>query len=146
MQTDLESAPAENATPAPLHRSQKRVLVVEDARCMQKLLAVLLGEMHFSVDVADDGRKACQKAMQSIESNWPYDLILMDVMMPQMSGLEAVRWLRERQWTGPVVAVSAFASDDDHQKFLVAGYDGYVTKPLTREGLQEAVHEFMKQE
>jgi len=121
--------------------SQKRsyrILVAEDNPTNQKLVVTLLGQRGHQVVVVSDGRQAVAQAAEQ-----PFDLILMDVQMPGMSGLEATAAIRQRERsTGtrvPIVALTAHALTSDRERCLAAGMDGYVSKPLRAQELFAAV-------
>jgi CheY-like chemotaxis protein len=128
-----EASAKEGASPKP----HGRVLVVEDARCVQMQVGAILRKMCIGVEMADNGQVACDKAMKSKAEGMSYDLILMDMQMPKMNGRQAARWLRDHGWDGPIVAVSIHASEKDHEEFLAAGCNGYVAKPVTEATLRE---------
>lgn len=102
------------------------VLIVEDEPEMAKLLSRGLEEEQFEVTVARDGRSALE--MSSVE---PYDVILLDVMLPRMSGIEVARQLREREQETPVLMLTARDSLHDIVKGLDSGADDYLTKPFS---------------
>jgi signal transduction histidine kinase/ActR/RegA family two-component response regulator len=109
-----------------------RVLLVEDNRINQQVAGELLAALGVTVDVASDGTEAVEKT-----TALPYDLVLMDVQMPVMDGLEATRRIRAGGLTSlPVVGVTAnaFVSDRDH--CLAAGMNDFVAKPVTRAKLE----------
>jgi CheY-like chemotaxis protein len=93
--------------------------------------------MGYRADVAGDGLEAIAAIEGSV-----YDLVLMDVQMPQLDGLEATRRIR-RRWpgtTGPrIVAMTANAMEGDREMCLAAGMDDYVSKPIRPESLNEAL-------
>jgi CheY-like chemotaxis protein len=124
---------AEVATPSPL-----RVLLVEDNPVNQKVAAMLLRKRGHHVHLANDGIEA----LEAIERG-PFDVVLMDIQMPRMGGLEATGLIRERERaTGghlPIVALTALAMRGDAEKFLEAGMDGYVTKPIAASDLLQAL-------
>jgi two-component system, sensor histidine kinase and response regulator len=120
-----------------------RLLVAEDARCAQLALGLLLRKMNLDADMTDNGRTACEMAMQSQADGHPYDLILMDVQMPKMNGKQAMNWLRDNGWQGPIVAVSVHATDRDHDDFLRAGCDDYLAKPVTESSLQDILSMYL---
>ena len=84
--------------PPPLHG---RVLCAEDDVEVHALMKFLLKGMNLDVDMAKNGRVACEMAERSKAEGIPYDLILMDIQMPEMNGYEATRLLRRRGWRGP---------------------------------------------
>ncbi len=119
-----------------------RILVAEDNRVNQRVAVHLLEKMGHTVVVAENGRlaiDACQR-----ES---FDLILMDVQMPEMSGFEATAIIRERErGTGrhvPIVALTAHAMKGDREKCLEQGMDEYLSKPLYAEALVSTVTELL---
>jgi len=112
-----------------------RILLAEDVPDVQRVVARTLREANLEVDVAEDGRVACEKAAQSRAEGRPYDLILMDIQMPVMDGFEATRQLRREGWQGPIVAFTAHAMVGDRQKCLAAGCDDYIAKPNYAEEL-----------
>jgi CheY-like chemotaxis protein len=135
---DNESLNVDNSRP------KKRLLVVDDARCIQKIIVAFLGRMHLDAEMAENGYMACQMAMRSLEKGEPYDLILMDMQMPQMNGRDAVRWLREKNWLGPILAVSVYTAEENHEDFAKIGCNGSVAKPVTEQGLRQAISEYLK--
>ena len=91
--------------------------------------------MNLDVEIAEDGRLACDMAAKSHSEGKPFELILMDVQMPKMNGYEATQWLRQHDWKGPIVALTAHAVLGDREKCLAAGCDDYIVKPITAKGL-----------
>ena len=106
-----------------------RILVAEDNPTNQKLVVTLLEQRGYETVLAADGRQAVERAAEQA-----FDLILMDVQMPELSGLEATAAIRQReQGSGtrvPIVALTAHAMTGDRERCLAAGMDGYVSKPL----------------
>lgn len=107
----------------------KRVLVAEDDEDSQALIRVVLGKFGFSVAIAHTGREAVRMIG---EAGQPYDLVLMDIRMPDMGGLEATRLIREKHPIEvlPIVALSANVFEEDRQKSLNAGMNEHLLKPL----------------
>ena len=120
--------------------SALRVLLVEDNDVNQELAVSLLTQEGHEVEVAHDGAQAVQQATRG---DSPYDLILMDMQMPVMDGLEATRRIRahERQTREHVriVAMTANAMPGDRERCLAAGMDDYLTKPIDIEALRAAL-------
>jgi len=99
--------------------------------------------MNLDSETADNGRIACDKAMRSINEHAPYDLILMDIQMPQMNGFAAAQWLREHGWDGPILALTALSTDEQRQSSLNAGCSGHISKPVTEDNLREAISPYL---
>jgi signal transduction histidine kinase/DNA-binding response OmpR family regulator len=127
------AAPATAPATTPL-----RILLAEDNAVNQKLAVRLLEKQGHQVVVAPDGREA----VRAVEGQ-PFDLVLMDVQMPGMNGLEAAAAIREREKaTGghvPIIALTAHAMKGDREGCLAAGMDDYLSKPLQARELYEAI-------
>jgi heavy metal response regulator len=102
-----------------------RILVVEDEKKVASFIKRGLEEEEFTVDVAYDGEEGLDLA----ESN-PYSLIIMDLMLPKMGGLEVIRQLREKEVSVPVLCLTAKDAVDDIVAGLDSGSDDYLTKPF----------------
>jgi two-component system, sensor histidine kinase and response regulator len=103
----------------------RRVLVAEDNPLNQALVNELLAIVGLTVELANDGAQAVQLALSR-----PYDLILMDVNMPEVDGLSATRTIRGAGQHLPIVAVSANASREGRESCLAAGMNDHLTKPV----------------
>jgi len=114
------------------------ILLAEDNPVNQKVAMRLLQSRGHSVTVAGNGREAV-----AIAADRPFDIILMDVQMPEMDGIEATHRIREAQGISgvyvPIVAMTACTMAGDREKCLQAGMDGYVTKPINRAELIRTV-------
>jgi len=124
-------------------KKQGRVLVAEDAHCIQMILGAILRKMNMRVDMADNGQAACDKAMASLAEGQPYDIILMDMQMPKMNGCQAARWLRDHQWEGPIIAVSIHSTDREHEEFKKAGFNDFLSKPVNESDLKQVLNPFL---
>ena len=120
-----------------------RVLVVEDNAVNQRLATRLLEKRGHRVTVTANGREA----VESVEKH-AYDLILMDVQMPEMDGLEATAVIREREKRKgshiPIIALTAHAMKGDRERCLAAGMDGYLTKPIRSQELDEVLETYLE--
>ena len=135
----LPPAAAVRIPPPPLAKGRSlRLLVAEDNLVNQKLAIRLLQKLGHRVVLAGNGVEAVAQWRQS-----PYDLIFMDVQMPEMDGFEATRRIREQERSSgahvPIVAMTAYALSGDRERCLAAGMDGYVAKPVSVEALQQAI-------
>ena len=119
-------------------RGPLRVLLVEDNDVNQELIGRLLANWEYTVRTAGNGREA----LKALETE-PFDLVLMDVRMPEMDGYEATRAIRhQEQKTGkhlPIVALTAHAMPADRQQCLQAGMDAYASKPINDNELTQAI-------
>ena len=111
-----------------------KVLVAEDNPSNQKLIAILLQKMGLEVTLADDGLEAVEKCDAET-----FDVILMDMQMPNLNGYDATRQLRSQGVKTPIIAVTANAMTGDEQKCMDVGCDGYLSKPIDRNKLDELV-------
>ncbi len=112
-----------------------RVLLVEDEVDVQRLMALVLTQWGLDVDRADDGRAAYAQAAESLAEDNPYDLILMDIQLPELDGYEVTRMLRRDGFDGPILALTAHAMTGDREKCLDCGCDDYLAKPVSPAGL-----------
>jgi signal transduction histidine kinase/CheY-like chemotaxis protein/HPt (histidine-containing phosphotransfer) domain-containing protein len=126
----------------PLHG---RVLLAEDVPDVYVVIRQILQKMNLEVEIAEDGRMACEMAETSKTEGKPFDLILMDIQMPKRNGYEATRRLRQHGWKGPIVALTAHALVGDREKCLAAGCDDYIAKPITAKGLRDVLTRYLGQ-
>lgn len=141
----VEEAPAgKDMAPKDLELSKTedlpglKILVAEDVRLNQKLATQLLVKLGHEVTLADDG----QQAVEAFDRQ-EFDLILMDVQMPGLDGLEATRIIRKQEKNKPgrtpIIALTAHAMESDRQRCLAAGMDSYLSKPLQLDALKAAL-------
>jgi two-component system sensor histidine kinase/response regulator len=133
----------EKETPVPKSAQNQqmqplKILVAEDTPFNQKFITRLLGRWGHTTIIVGDGRKAVTAVTEDI-----YDLILMDVQMPEMDGFEAtakIRELEDKKGTHtPIIAMTAHAMKGDRERCLDAGMDDYVPKPISSEALLNAI-------
>jgi len=138
-----ETAKAKNTiitrhTLAEIGRKKNRLLLAEDNLINQKVAVRILEKMGYSVVPVLNGREA----IESLAVN-EYDLILMDVQMPEMDGFEATKKIRQDEAKAgshiPIIAMTAHAMKGDRERCLAAGMDDYVSKPIQRDDLEKAL-------
>ena len=125
----------------PVHR----VLLVEDTPINQTLETILLNRMGYEVTLANNGLEA----VEAFRSN-AFELILMDIQMPEMGGVEAAQLIREIENTEnrlptPIIAVTANALKGDRENYLASSMDGYVSKPVSIEALKSEIQRLSPQ-
>src|SRR5580658_5590285 len=138
-QGSADSAPDFIAGYSPQATSRKlRVLVAEDNPVNQKVILRMLEKMGHVPTIAANGQEAL-----SVLASESFDLVFMDVQMPEMDGLTATRSIREREkQTGlhlPIIAMTAHAMKGDEELCLAAGMDGYIAKPVSGNRIEEAI-------
>jgi two-component system cell cycle response regulator DivK len=122
---------------------RRRILIVEDHPLNMKLLRDLLGAHGYETLETGDGLEALNLARQSRP-----DLILMDLQLPDVSGLEVTRWLRQDSGTRniPIIAVTAFAMREDEKRALDSGCDAYIAKPISIRRVLDTVAAFLRKD
>lgn len=120
-----------------------KVLVVEDNELNMRLFCDLLGAYGFTTFQCRDGAKAVEIARKELP-----DLIIMDIQLPEVSGLDITRWLKDDKKVAhiPVLAVTAFAMRADEQRVREAGCEGYLSKPIQIASFIRAVEALMPKE
>ena len=116
-----------------------RILVVEDERKVARLIQKGLEEEQYGVDVALDGEHGL-----SMSETQPYDLYIVDVMLPKMNGMELVKVLRDREQKAPILMLTAKATIEDKVAGLDSGADDYLTKPFAFEELLARVRSLLR--
>ena len=115
------------------------ILLAEDNPDNQKLIAMHLKKMGASVQIVGNGKLALEEALKT-----QYDLIFMDMQMPVLDGVEAVKLLRKENYEGPVVALTANAMKEDRNKCLDAGCNDFITKPINKEQLYTVTARYLE--
>jgi two-component system sensor histidine kinase/response regulator len=126
---------------APRPEGKARILLVEDDDVNQKVVLRILQKNGFQADLAVDGRRAVDAVLKN-----HYDLVLMDVQMPRMDGLEATAQIRFREGSSrhtPIIGLTANALSSDRERCLGAGMDDYLSKPVSNERLRTAISQWV---
>jgi len=138
---DFDGADRQEIKPTPSIQEayyKGSVLLVEDTIENQQLLGMYLRKLGATVSIAGNGQEAVKLAVAH-----PFDLILMDMQMPIMNGLDATVCLRECGYTRPIVALTANVTGDDHARCTDAGCDGFLTKPIERARFIQVVSSYL---
>jgi CheY-like chemotaxis protein len=109
-----------------------KVLVVEDNPLNMELVLEILEAHHIVADKAENGEEAIEKMEKE-----NYDLILMDIELPGKDGVEVTKIIKQKHKKTPVIALTSYAMKGDKERFLAAGFDEYMSKPID-------ISEFMK--
>lgn len=119
---------------------EARVLVVDDSADNRMLIGAMLKKAGIQLDMAENGVAGVKKALSK-----DYDLVLMDIQMPEMDGYEAVKTLTEKGYDVPIVALTAHAMKGDRERCLNAGFTDYICKPVTRQALLECLGRYTRE-
>lgn len=114
------------------------ILLAEDGLDNQRLISAYIERTGATVTVVDDGEKAVERAMSE-----DYDLVLMDMQMPKMGGLDATSLLRQASYTKPIVAFTANVMKQDVEEYKAAGCNGYLSKPIDRTKFYEILAQYL---
>jgi two-component system, sensor histidine kinase len=133
---------SKNLVSPPVTNNQGKILIVDDNKVNQMLISAFLEKFGFGFNIAGSGQEAIEMALAE-----SYKVILMDIRMPGMDGMETTRMLHEQQSDGlktPVVALTAHAIEGSRQACIDAGMSGFVTKPIDPRSLLAAITEHLK--
>jgi len=119
----------------------KKVLIVEDNELNMKLFSDLLDAHGFETEQAREGLKAI-----SIAKTFKPDLILMDIQLPEVSGLEVTKWIKDDKSLSdiPIIAVTAFAMRGDEKRIRDGGCEAYISKPINVSSFLATIRKFVK--
>lgn len=120
------------------HTNALNILIAEDDKINQLVISKMLKEKTHKVDIVNNGLEVLKAYEQKA-----YDVILMDINMPEMNGIDATKKIREKEGDGnhiPIIALTAYALKGDKEKFLSNGMDEYVSKPVIMEELLKVIH------
>jgi signal transduction histidine kinase/DNA-binding response OmpR family regulator len=138
LQSDAKEKPSALHPLLTVDGNVPHALVAEDVPANQLVSRMLLQSFGCHVDMANDGVEAV-----AAFKNRNYDFVLMDISMPRLDGIAATAQIRSLNTTVPIVGLTAFAFDDEKQRFLEAGMDEVVSKPVIREDLYKAVRDVL---
>ena len=121
---------------------KEKILIVEDNPLNMKLLEMVLRAKSYTLLKATDGEEALDMAMREQP-----DLIIMDIQLPKMNGLEVARRLRETPAFShtPIIAITAYAMKGDKERVIESGCDAYLSKPISTRELPEMIAEMLLQ-
>ncbi|TPV60833.1 response regulator [Aestuariibacter sp. GS-14] len=139
---DLEAP--QRATPVSIRKDlYGNVLIVDDLRDIRRLTGSLVGTTQASVQYAKNGLEALEKIQESQTANTPFDLVLMDIHMPVMNGIDCLKALRSEGIFTPVVAVTAASRKGLRESLLEQGFDNVIAKPIDRQALSDVLIRYL---
>jgi len=123
----------------------KRILLVEDDAPTRRSLSILLNGAGYSVEEAKDGLEAREKLFASRNNSCPFDLLLTDIFMPRMSGLELIDEIQKQRLALPVLVITAFGDDRMEAQLLRRGCPDLLNKPFGHNELLERVDQALRE-
>ena len=127
--------------PAPLRDA--RLLLAEDGPDNQRIVSAILQRAGAHVALVENGQLACELILGEQSAGNPFDVVLMDMQMPVLDGYSATVRLRDAGYRGPIVALTAHAMTGDRERYLEAGCDDFLTKPIDRARLVDTVARYL---
>lgn len=137
------SAPAARNTPEMNLHVSGRVLIVDDLRELRRLTGHLVSQCHAQVAYAENGVKALEAVLIAEQEGHPFHLVLMDIHMPVMNGIDALKALRKHNCQTAVVAITAASRKGLRQSLLDEGFDGVLGKPIEKNALMEVLDQYL---
>ena len=119
---------------------QEKILVVDDEPSIRKYLQTLLEVDGFEVETVNSGREAIKRIGDGMRP----DFVILDVLMPEMSGIEATRWIKDQNPVIKIILLSSEVSKEFISDGMKMGIDGYLLKDCSKEMLFEAIHTVMR--
>lgn len=114
-----------------------KLLLVEDSLDSQFIIAHFLKVSGVNLKIVNNGKECVDSALSE-----DFDLIMLDLEMPLMSGFEAIKILNERDYKVPIIALTAHATSEDRIKCLKAGFKDHLSKPVNRQSLLKVIHDW----
>jgi CheY-like chemotaxis protein len=142
IQESFTSIGPEAKLPARLNKIRKNIniLVAEDNMINQKVAKTMFKNLGYEIELAVNGTEAVELTLKN-----NYDIIFMDMMMPEKDGVQATKDLRKKGYAGPIIAMTANASKEGKNKAISFGMDGYVTKPTKMEEIKKILIKYFSQ-
>jgi signal transduction histidine kinase/CheY-like chemotaxis protein len=140
---ESSSGPREALAIGPGPELQGRVLLAEDVAVNRRLISTILRRTGIRVEEAENGRIALEKTLAARQAGQPFDIVFMDMQMPEMDGYEATGRLRQAGYLRPIVALTSHSMSGERQRCLEAGCDEYMTKPIDRLVLLQVLTRFL---
>jgi len=131
--------------PQPDQHLTCHILLAEDGPDNQRLISHVLERAGAQVTTVDNGRCAAEAVRNAQDLGRPFDVILMDMQMPVMDGYKATHLLRERGYSGPIIALTAHAMASDRQQCFAVGCDDYASKPIDRRQLIQLIQKYTQE-
>lgn len=137
MQPDERTIKASAVHPT-VQKKPLRILIAEDIETSQRVAQKMLHKLGYEVDTVTNGIEV----LRALERQH-YDVVFMDIKMPEMDGVEATRIIRQRWPNGPkIIALTAYGLEGDREKFIEAGMDDYISKPVKKEDLAKVLEKY----
>ncbi|ELH4194655.1 response regulator [Vibrio cholerae] len=128
-----------SSSPKIVNVKNHHILVVEDTKTNQMVIQLLLNKLGYDVTIAENGLQA----VELLEKNYVFDLVLMDISMPIMDGIAATKILRDKHIDIPIIALTAHTAGSDKQNCIDAGMNDIVLKPIRSKDIMEVVKRFL---
>ena len=118
-----------------------RILIVEDDELNQEVIKELVKLLYPEIDIelANNGKEALEKLQ-----NFDFNLILSDIDIPEVNGIDLMKMIKEKKKSLPVIAFTAFAVVGDRERLLLEGFDDYISKPVELEELKRVLDKYLK--
>jgi osomolarity two-component system, sensor histidine kinase SLN1 len=127
----------------PSGQGKLRVLVAEDNPTNIEVVSRMLKlEDIYDVTIAQDGQEAYELVKANMENNQRFDVIFMDIQMPNLDGLQSTRLIRKMGYSAPIVALTAFSEESNVKECMESGMDEFLSKPIRRPALRQVLKKF----